>query len=108
MTHRQDRVIAQLQATLPPGSRIYTAITSAARSGMSRMVAVYTVEWRLQEPIIRNIGLQVGAALGWHTDDAGNVKVMGTGFDAGLHLAACLSVELGYSAPATCLQHERL
>lgn len=74
---------------LEPGETVYTLVTSAARSGMSRRIKAYVM--RDNEPM--NITHLVAAILGYSLNDAG-MLVRGCGMDIGFHVVYSLSREV--------------
>lgn len=95
----QERLdaLAELRAFCPPGSTVYTILRSVSRSGMSRVIDLYTI--RDGEP--KCIGWLTGRALDYRmATNAEGLKVSGCGMDMGFHLVNSLSYALhGIAAP---------
>lgn len=72
--------VASLRETLRPKQVVYTILRTVSASGMSRTLSVVTVGHDGQ---IHNITGSVAIALGERTNDKGNLRVNGCGFDAG-------------------------
>lgn len=88
MQSERDAAIAELRATLTPGTTVYTVLRHVSRSGMSRDIDVYVMEGN--EP--RRITWTVSKATDIRYDrKAEALKVGGCGMDMGFHVVYNLS-----------------
>lgn len=72
--------VASLRETIQPNQTVYTILRTVAASGMSRTLSVVTAG---PDGQIHDITSSVAIALGYRTNDKGNIRVNGCGFDAG-------------------------
>lgn len=80
-----------LREILKPGDRVYTKILHVARSGMSRVFAVYIA----RDGEVWDISRTVARALDSGFDESRwGVRVSGVGMDMGWHLVYSLSSHL--------------
>lgn len=75
---------------IKPSDVIYTTVKHVSSSGMSRNIAVYTV----QEGKIKDISYFVSNLIGWSRAKDGSIKVSGCGMDMGFHLVYTFSTVL--------------
>lgn len=79
--------LAELVKILKPGQKVYTVVRHVARSGMSRLIDVYTV----QDGELRYLSGYASKVLDWPRDRSGALKVSGCGMDMCFQTVYCLS-----------------
>ena len=92
----QKQSLAYLRKICKPGTRVYTIVRHVSRSGMSRLIDVYTI--RQNRPIY--LSGHVAFALGMARDHkTGALRVRGCGMDMGYHVVNSMSYRLhGYKS----------
>lgn len=87
----RDDAIAELRATLKPGTTVYTLLRNVSRSGMSRDIDVYVMEDNQPRRITWTVAK---AADMTYNRKAEAIRVGGCGMDMGFHVVYNLSRSL--------------
>lgn len=80
-TVRQLESLARLKELLPPGTTVYTTVTSVARSGMSRRIRFFVMQDCRPQDITWDVAQVIGLAYKYGDDGA---RISGCGMDMGL------------------------
>lgn len=97
----RQEYIRDLRKTLKPGTRVYTVLRSASRSGMSRRIDLYTVRKGQLAFLTGSVAYALNEP-GYFGSKGRGLRVNGCGMDMGFHIVYSLSRVLypkGYKLP---------
>jgi hypothetical protein len=99
LEHEQERqqALKMLQELLPPSTTVYTILTHVSRSGLTRRVRLFAIDWKQASPSYRYSLLDItywAALVTGHRCDDNGLEIGGTGFDAQFEAVAILSRKL--------------